>query len=317
MKVKGGVALICLVFNGLSNKAQTNLVSNPSFENVTCCPTQCNALINNCVIGWSNPTGNSPDYFNSCSVTSCRTPSNSYGYQTPRTGGAYAGIYIYLATNQKEYVQNKLADSLFPGIRYCVEFYVSPVEFYYNVSSCLEVYLTDTLTQITSVSFINAMPQIQNPFSNIISDTSNWIKVSGSFIALGGEKYITIGCFKPDNQMNIDSVPWGGSYPVYYYIDDVSVYRCDTIPPPVPIPSTVLYPSPNNGEFTLQYYLQPESGGDIEIYNMLGQIIYRKELDYTKYVENFVLPQLPGGVYWVSVKENDNEIYTTKFCVVK
>jgi len=42
-------------------------------------------------------------------------------------------------------------------------------------------------------------PQISNPFNNIISDTLNWIAMTGTFTAAGGEKFLLFGNLRGTN----------------------------------------------------------------------------------------------------------------------
>lgn len=75
------------------------------------------------------------------------------------------------------------------------------------------------------------MPQIQNDSLTVVSDKENWTKISGSFIATGGEQFLTIGNFFDDiqtvkNSTRVSNYP-NNNY-AYYYIDNVSVYACDS-----------------------------------------------------------------------------------------
>jgi len=67
-------------------------------------------------------------------------------------------------------------------------------------------------------------PQIEN-HKGIITDTVNWVKVNGSFIANGGEKYLVFGNFKDNLHTNYLEVSYGAASP-YYLIEDVSVCKC-------------------------------------------------------------------------------------------
>jgi gliding motility-associated-like protein len=72
------------------------------------------------------------------------------------------------------------------------------------------------------------IPQIQNG-NGIIKDTMNWVKVSGSFIASGDEKFLVIGNFYSNQFTNFLLV--GGSSNPRYFVDDVSVCDCDDFKP--------------------------------------------------------------------------------------
>ena len=57
-------------------------------------------------------------------------------------------------------------------------------------------------------------------------DTLNyvdWIEVSDEYIANGGEEFITIGIFHPNDSSSFLNL---GAYYGYYYIEDVSVTEC-------------------------------------------------------------------------------------------
>jgi hypothetical protein len=73
-------------------------------------------------------------------------------------------------------------------------------------------------------------PQVVNT-SGVITDTANWVKIAGSFVANGTEQFITIGNFKynahttyvkmPDNPLQ------AAAKGTYYLVDDVSVIESD------------------------------------------------------------------------------------------
>lgn len=213
------------VFFSLLTQGQ-NLVQNYSFENITSCNFT-NAGINNgfCPPWVSATLGGSPDLYNQCCTNAFTTPFNVYGFQYAKTGVGYVGIASF--TNYREYIEGMLLDSLVAGKKYCVEFFISQADSFRYAIDGFGAYLSNTIVNINTSYFIALIPQISNLTGNIIKDTANWIKISGNFIAQGGEKYITIGNFKDDANTNIDSIN-AGYYGSYYFIDDVSVYECDS-----------------------------------------------------------------------------------------
>ena len=214
--------------------SQTNLVPNWSFEDTLHCPTG-NTQIYNAPPWYKTTPQSSPDYFNACANTyttgvSVGVPSNFPGYQFARTGQAYIGIDLYTKTFAlREYVSVRLKDTLIPNKKYCVEFYVSLSDSsQYAISSIGCYFSKDSLTDTNLILPYN--PQVFNPSNNIISDKQSWTKISGTFISLNGEKYITIGNFNSDANSDSSYVGGGNGYTfAYYYIDDVSVYLCDTL----------------------------------------------------------------------------------------
>lgn len=67
----------------------------------------------------------------------------------------------------------------------------------------------------------NCELQIVNNPHKIIVDTDNWIKISGTFTANGGEEYITIGNFSPEKATPFKVVKEKRDQSAYYFIDDV------------------------------------------------------------------------------------------------
>jgi PKD repeat protein len=222
---------ILLFFLAFSLKAQPNLVSNWSFEDTVSCPTTIGQISK--AKGWGDATQKSTsDYWHTCAG---EVPFNGGGYQFPRTGTAYAGIYNYqyipgIVEKNSEYMQNRLLDSLLPGVVYHVGFYVSPAEMmkYYcnNVGAYFSrdsVFRTDTV--------LNFVPQVSNDYlNNPLTDTAAWILVQDTFTAVGGEKFMIIGNFFSGPY--IDTVFAGGPYirSAYLFIDDVSVTPLDSLP---------------------------------------------------------------------------------------
>ncbi len=228
--------LVLLLFYSTFTFSQNNLVSNPSFENYTSCPAQNSELYK--APPWFQPTQATPDYFNICSMgiwpSNMDVPTNYFGYQYARTESAYAGFASMFnlpssfGLNLREYVEGKLIEPLKKGNRYSVEFYVSLSNLSWYSTDAMGAFLGDSLVNfgINYMYLLNAVPQISNPKGNVLKDTLNWMKVSGEFIAEGGERFITIGNFIPDTLNTIDTL-YVYEHVAYYYVDDVSVICLD------------------------------------------------------------------------------------------
>ena len=89
---------------------------------------------------------------------------------------------------------------------------------------------------------INAIPQVANPLGNILTDTVNWGVIVGTFVAVGGEEFITIGNFYDDSNTVLLNTTTGGPqtipYP-YYWIDNVEVVIVPTGNPSIDGDSTI------------------------------------------------------------------------------
>lgn len=233
LKYKRYIINICLVLMGSILQAQPNLVQNGSFEIYSLCPTQLSNTSQQLALatGWIVPTSGTPDYFNTCAAqsTNIDIPNNTYGNQTARTGNAYAGFYAYTnpsvpLENTREYLQMQLSQTLIAGKTYYFKMYVnlanSPL-FRMSVSNIGAYFSNTAINKLDNGPFIYTPQIVSNTF---LTDTANWTEISGSFIANGGEGYVTIGRFGVDNTLTTKLLI-GDNFQnsAYYYIDDISL----------------------------------------------------------------------------------------------
>lgn len=227
-------SLLFLLFLAPIAAFAQNLVPNPSFEQYSSCPSGLSGPNSELIkaIPWNYPTEGTADYFNACSIIpSSDVPDNGMGTQSARTGVAYAGFLNYHPLDSREYITVQLNSPLDSSKEYCAEMYVSLADDYMIASDGFGMYFSTGLLDTTGVNWdtLPYLPQVTNPDSNIITDKLNWTRVSGSFIAVGGEDHITIGNFS--SGQNTDTTFLSGTDTLgYYYIDDVSVVEMDSIP---------------------------------------------------------------------------------------
>jgi hypothetical protein len=223
-----------------------NLVLNGSFEEYSKCPYADNQL--KFCKDWSKAVGGStPEYFNSCSQGmqkivnySVSVPKNIEGEQEAKDGQAYAGIAFFAMHDFyfREYVQGRLKDKFEKGKRYDFSFFISQAEKSY-VS-------TNSISVCFSVSNSLELVKPPHPLLRCIGKTTiqdvdfknmkDWIEVNGSYVAVGGESYITIGVFD-DDLLEREFKELGKKFRAkvddddsgYYYIDNVSVVKSDTL----------------------------------------------------------------------------------------
>jgi hypothetical protein len=203
--------------------AQGNLVPNFSFEINAGCPTGNGQFY--LVADWVNPTNGSPEYYNSCfpSTNGYGVPNNIAGEQSAHSGNAYAGIVMWEGP-YREYLQTQLLDSLCQGEIYCVQFYVSLPGKAEYATITPQVLFSDLPVISSTPWFLPLSPQIFDTVT-ILNDTTNWMLVSGEYVANGGETYITIGNFYDDAHTPIDSISNSTVLAAYYYLDDVFIYK--------------------------------------------------------------------------------------------
>jgi hypothetical protein len=232
-------SLVFFIF--INVNSQYNLVPNSSFEFFSECP---NMSLNYCSINvveqWQGTITNSTDYFNSCATTFiCNVPfiSSSIQFQYAENGVGFAGLWISngYSVNYREYLQVQLNESLISNKFYFIKFYTNNSNGTFYACNNIGVYFSAiNINPNNEDSVIHVNPQILKYRNPIISDTLNWVEISGIYQAQGGEEYITIGNFKYDSET--DTLNTGnGTYPgAYYYIDDVSVIPIDSIPGGLP-----------------------------------------------------------------------------------
>jgi gliding motility-associated-like protein len=219
--------------------AQKNLVPNWSFEEYNICPT---VYCRDCSItspiipslkDWycAMTYESTPDFFHKCG-TMASGYNNWKGYQLPHSGEAYMGAYMHPLNNpfNIEYIQCTLKDSLKPLVSYCVKYFVNcsdQSEYVISQHGAAFTYTKILEPSITLPKYLNLTPQVKNTLGNFIKDTVNWMKIEGSFIATGGEKYMTLGSFGPQSLLDTLALPIPLSIkaymPPYIYFDDISV----------------------------------------------------------------------------------------------
>jgi hypothetical protein len=320
--------IIIILFIGLGTRLTAqNLVLNPSFEDTLQCPNLLGQI--NRVAYWSSFTNGTPEIFSSnfCMINSSSqyidVPSNYWGYQNARTGSNYAGLGLYsnyTSSSDREYIQVQLATPLKPSTAYCISYYVSLADkqSYYAIKNFEAYFNQDSMHINTQSPISNLYPQF---FVNeLLNDTTEWQLVSGYFQASGGERYMVIGNFKPQNE--VDTMPVNTSLEfnrdAYYYIDDVSVMECDSLNSITEneyINAITIYPNPASAIINLSYNLKHNS--TLLIYNSIGQLIEQKQLLKDSKLLELPLTTYANGLYIYTVTANGKTVYQGKFVVSK
>jgi Secretion system C-terminal sorting domain len=311
--------LLCLFICQV--KGQVNLVPNPGFEEYYQIPCDIGPTINFCKY-WGNPTGGSPDYFSTFAnpePTICYTsiPQNAFGYQDAYNGEFYAGIYLYNKQyfEAVEYLESKLTEPLLPK-RYCVEFYVSLADSYsaYSLNN-FGVYFNSDTIKTNQVVRLNYTPQV---VSNVaILSKTEWLKVSGTFLAQGGEQFMVIGNF---NQVGNDDTTFVGNvFPIqseysYIYIDNVSVYACSGVGVDEKLKEEIkIYPNPAQDFVSIDMpsnYQNPQ----LSIYNLTGQLVARKQITANQQIP---ISELGNGMYIFVIQSGDKVIGRQRVVVAR
>lgn len=294
--------------------SQINLVPNSSFEEFINCPgLEDSSRFINYMPPWFSPNYGTPDFLNSCNnstIPVIGVPYNGGGYQLAHTGNGYAD-FAWEQSEGCEYLSVKLISQLQEGKKYCVEFYVNLINHAYFGYDRIGAYISKDSLCVPTYGYLHFIPQVENPAGNVIIDTLNWTLISGSFIAQGGEQFITIGNFSPDSLVQTlinDTVI--GDWP-YYNLDDVSVTLCDSTQGVNEIEwdkfNFNIYPNPVKDYFNIEF---SNSKGineqiSISVYNIQGQLLLQQTIKQA--ITEIDVTMLAKGVYIVKV-ENSTSI---------
>ncbi|MFN8235526.1 MAG: T9SS type A sorting domain-containing protein [Bacteroidia bacterium] len=320
--------IVCLCLFFLSKADAQNLVLNPSFEDTIACPTT-TAIPMQCEY-WYTANIGSPDYFSEQPDIFCGTspvPLSNVGFQYARTGIAYVGLVTLMQPlnpnylNRREYIGGELSDTLKQGHEYCVSFYISVAEELKYVTDGIGLYLSiDSAVDYTINTNLPFVPQISNPSGNIIYDTLNWVQISGTYIANGGEKYLTIGNFKDNANTLIDSINNNvpqSRYESYLFIDDVSVIDCTVGIGEVNNNKDIgrLYPNPANTFVYYQDNLGENENGIITLLDMLGKELKGYKLTKGNNLISIPVSDLAKGMYMVKIRITNRDDKMIKLAV--
>ena len=223
-------------------------------------------------------------------------------------------------TEYREYLRSQLTQSLIVGIKYylSVKFSISENWGEDITGNSFPKYLPSNkmglkfTTKPVFVGTNTVSANLTNNFAHlysqaIISDTTHWTTIQGSFIADSNYSYLMIGNFFENAQTNI-LVREGTGYSSYYYVDDVIVSTDSTI-----IDYTLgmaessytnklmLYPNPAKDKLTLVFEnKQNTKNNQALFYNLLGELIYEKPITETN--TEIDISFLKRGLYYVKVQ---------------
>lgn len=272
--------LLCLFIVGFGYGQ--NLVPNPSFEDALGCPSGAGEIDK--ATSWTTSCG-SPDYYNTCDPNpfSMSVPNNWAGYQFPASGNAYTGIITYSNSfpDAREYASCTLLSPLNIGTKYYISFKVV-LALTNNIQlNCASDKIGAMFT--TGASFCNTLITNNPPVytNSVITDSLNWTRISGSFVADSTYSNLVIGNFF--NDANTDTLKFFNDFSdnAYYFLDDICVstdsiyannYSYTGIEESNSLSDITCYPNPIVDQITIQNLSHQKM--DVEIYNLLGELLY-------------------------------------------
>ena len=291
-----------------------NLVPNPSFEIYDTCVDFAGQI--NRAIGWYS-AGSDPEYFNACAtgVNWCSVPLNYFGYRTPASGNAYAGIIARWehTDGMREYIGAQLLPPLQTGIKYFASFKVSLAAHANNINWC-GINKLGILFSTAHYSIASCTNCAQICSDSIVTDTLHWTRLTGSFVADSNYAFISIGRFNI-NALTDSIMIEGSGCNAYYYIDDVAISQdsvyvynysyTDTINL-VGNDEITIYPNPISDFLTIDDKMEIITG--FRIYNIIGDLVKSYVIINSK-SHTLNLSYLSQGIYLlVTYTKNNTQI---------
>ncbi len=233
------MALLCsvLCFNVNLTYSQ-NLVPNPGFEEIDGCTVFAGYAEVDSASYWFNPTWTTPDLrYDSCLISDpfyqlLNLVDQNILFPGAHNGQGYVGMILGSAdyqnhptsTDWMEYISVKLTSSLVAGQHYYVSAFIKLQADVDYATEDLGFYFSETsIADSTLEPLKQYIPQVSN-LDGFITNTGEWKKVTGCFIANGGEEYLTIGNFSDPGSANLLHFTGDTSNKTaYYFIDDISV----------------------------------------------------------------------------------------------
>lgn len=308
---------VCLLVFGISIAgAQNNLVPNFSFEDTLTCPYAPGQLW--ITSGWEKVGGGgSIIYCNSCSSeTCCSVPANSAGYEYARTGQAYVLLGLLYNNHtfpgfiEGNFIGIELSETLTSGKTYEVEFFLSLMDSARFACKNLGVHfsLSQPINDIDTI--LSLVPQIDYD-GDFLTEKVGWTKIEGSFVADGGEQYMTIGNFDGAQFSDTLNLNHGGTDPTieywevaYYFLDDVSVVEDTSIQVAstwLSGPSFSLYPNPANEQLMVE--VSSHQQGVMVMFDASGRAVLSQQITSDRLHLDVSL--LGSGIYTVSLQSEE------------
>ncbi|MEM7374062.1 MAG: gliding motility-associated C-terminal domain-containing protein [Bacteroidota bacterium] len=217
-----GFMLIMIHTNG------QNLIPNPGFEELARCHLGPGTVSH--AVPWYTPNQKSPDLYHTCVGRKCEddpfvcVPENHYGYQEPKSGDGYAGIYVGYSDTVREYIGVPLVRPLTAGQTYVLTYYLNHADKSRIAIDRMGVHFTDTL--LSGLNQLPAPPLLMTAPDLFLDNDEAWIQVRDTFMAAGGEAYMTIGNFFDKDESKSKLVQERGGGP-YYFFDDFKLVPID------------------------------------------------------------------------------------------
>ncbi len=230
MRIVFALAAFCLSATVL--QAQYSLVYNGGFDQVEKKIKEGGAIEQ--TTEWYSPTADKADLYNQeAKEEAYAVPINHYGEAEAMNGSGYAGILVFSEkeAQPRQYLQTKLRESFDAGKVYCVKFHVRLSELSKHAANNIGAIVTTKKISSNEIEEYSIQPTIIHSQNKVYEEQFDWVAICKTIKAEGGERYLTIGNFANQDDMQTEKMKKPRDTPgqqqrhAYYYIDDVSVYN--------------------------------------------------------------------------------------------
>jgi hypothetical protein len=304
----------CIIFLLQISTSAQNLVPNPSFEDTLWCPY--NVMQINAAKYWFAPDkgggGGSSELYHPCNSTIypphglLSVPNNWQGFQFARTGISYAGMDLSKGNDidcYREHIAVGLINPLNPLRTYYIEFWTSLANAKGIAISNIGVHFSkDTVVCMPGsncgLAYLDAHVEWQGA---PITDTMNWIKVSGYYRANGdGVRFMTVGNFSDSGQTNL--IVLKPNSPIsYYYFDDFMVVdsasHANGVMEKENLEGVRVFPNPAEDELFLHFERRTENEMVFCLYDITGRLLLSQPLPAGQQEFYIDVNQLKSGLY--------------------
>lgn len=225
--------ILVIFFLSVSNGYTQNLILNGSFEELDTTKVGFAKLLY-----WQQSSNGSVDSFFPFGEPSFNSSddTNYFGYQLPQQGLNYVGSRYFAsgggvpANCCREPIIARTSSPLVSGTQYCISFYLSLADIYNCSMNRIDAYFSNLPYDpvLSSPPYLTyTIPHFMADTTQTYGDKLNWVKIGGSYLATGGENYITFGNLHLNNATDticngiIDISPSEKS--AYYYMDNFSL----------------------------------------------------------------------------------------------
>jgi len=186
--------------------------------------------------GWGTVNKSTPDFFHRCSQNSeVGVPLNFAGNTEPFVGDGYIGLILRVdkdtypfSVTYSEHITGVLDFPLVKGRTYCLTFYYAFAQNSGIKTNGFGIYFSSDRPLFEDYDDeYSFQPQIMLHSDSLLSSEAGWHKLSATYTAAGGEKYITMGNFLPALQSKVEKhkpqISNDTRFFAYYYFDNISL----------------------------------------------------------------------------------------------